>query len=297
MPPLNSSIGDVLITKYANSVFELASQTEARTRQLVNMVQVEAENMMFPRVGYLEAQTLDQRSPIITPSDLQWDNRKLSTDRFGVACYIDNWDAERMLSDPKSEVAKRTAEALERNFDRKVVASLNATVYTGRQGTTAVTASSDGVVTVDGTGGITYDLLLQLDANFQSVELGTETNVRKFLLVSEKEHQQLMKEGTLINGDFSNQYVVDKGRMTRALDFDIIMFGSAVPNPILPIVSGSRQCYAVVGGQVNVGMTQSWKVDVQPVNNRWETVQVLTSGIFGATRMQGLGVQVINTNP
>ncbi len=290
-----STIGDVLITKFGDTVFELAQQTQARTRPIVEMEQLMAEQMMFPRIGSAEVQQLNERFAEIIPTDIQWDNRRMSGARVGVPFFVDKWDADRMLADPRSVLAKRASQALERNFDRVVIASLNASVLTGRQGTVSVTAATDGVVTVDATGGMTYETLLQIDANFQKQEVGTESQLRKFLLISEQEHQALMKEGTLISGDFTRQYVVEKGYMIKALDFDIIRFGSGVPIPMLPVTGSTRNCYAVAMGAVKLGITQSWKIDVQERNDRWETTQILASGIIGALRMEGVRVQVVQT--
>lgn len=291
------SIGDVLITKFSDSVFERAQQTMARTRPCAEIVQVQAEQMMFPRIASLEASLLNVRFPAIQPADVQWDNRRLGTERVGVAVFVDEWDVERMLSDPESVLAKRASQALERQFDHIFINSLNATVLTGRNGTVPVTASADGVITTNATTGLTYETLLQIDANFQAQEVGIETKLEKFLLFTEQEHQALMKEGTLISGDFTRQYVVEKGYMIRALDFNIIMFGSGVPVPMLSVVNNVRQCYALAKGAVTMGITKAWNVKREPVNNRWDTVQILANGILGAVRMEGVRVQLVNTTP
>lgn len=293
--PLQSSIGDVLITKFADSVFELAQQTQARTRPMCEFVQVEAEQMMFDRIGSTEVQQLNERFAEIVPNDIQWDRRRLAASRFGLPLFVDQWDRDRMLGDPQSELAKRAAQALERNLDRIAIAAATATVFTGRNGTNAVTAATDGVTTLNVQGGFTYETLLQIRANFEANEIGTESNLRLFLLISEQEHQALMKEAMLISGDFSNQYVVDKGEMTRAAGFELIKFGSGVPQPMLQTANGVRNCLAVAQGAIKVGMTRSFDIDVKDRNDRWTTTQILASGIAGGVRMEGSRVQIVQT--
>jgi len=292
---LSDSISDVARSKFADTVFELAQQTGARLRGIVEMEQIDAENMMFPRIGNVEAQELTGRYPEITPADITWDNRKLDAARIGVPLFVDKWDAQKMIADPNSVLAKRAAQALERHFDRVVVRAALATVYTGRQGTTAVSAATDGVIQVDATSGLTYNKLLEIDENFQKKEVGTDMPIRKFLLISEQEHTRLMKETNLISGDFSKQYVIDKGRMVRALDFELIVYGSAVPIPMLGVSGGVRSCLAIAAGGIKVGITQGWDIDVQPRNDRWHTTQILASGILGATRMEGVRIQEVQT--
>ena len=292
---INSTINDVARRKFGDTLYELTAQNSARTRGIVEMEKLDAEDLMLDRVGSTEVQILNERNPIITPSDITWDRRRLTADRIGVAFYTDKWDTQKMLHDPNSVFAKRAAEALERHFDRVVVGAALATVYTGKEGNTAVTAATDGVVQVNATAGLTYDKLLEIDEEFQSKEVGTQMPIRKVLLISEQEHTQLMKEGNLTSGDFSRQYVIDKGQMVRALDFELIVYGSAVPNPILKVVSTTRSCLAIAMGALKIGMTQSWEIDVQPVNNRWHTTQVLASGIMGGIRMEGNHIIEVQT--
>lgn len=292
---LQSTISDVLRTEFANTVYELTQQTSARLRGVVEIEQITSEEKMFPRIGNVEVQQLNERFAEITPADILWDNRRLSATRVGVPLFVDEWDAERMLADPKSILAKRAAQALERNLDRVIIGAATATVYTGRQGTVPLTAASDGVVTVDATQGFVYETLLQIDANFQAYEVGTDMPVRKYLLVSEQEHQAMMKEAELISGDFSRQYVVEKGEITRVLDMEVIKFGSKVPIPMLPVTNGVRQCLAIAMGGIKVGITRNWDIKVKDRNDRWDTIQVLASGIVGGTRMEGVRVQIVNT--
>lgn len=292
---LQTSISDVLITKFSDTVFKLAQQTQARTRPLCEFQMVDAEQLLLDRIGSTEVQDLNERFAEIVPNDIQWDRRRLAATRFGLPLFVDKWDEDRMLANPQSELAVRAAQALERKLDRIALAALNAQVLTGRNGTVPVSAATDGVVTSNFQGGFTYESLLALNAQFASVEIGTESTLRKFLLISEVEHQALMKEGMLLSGDFSNQYAVDKGKMVRALDFEIIVFGSGVPIPMLQVANGVRTCFAVAQGAVKIGMTQSWEIDVEKRTDRWKTTQVLASGIAGGVRMEGARVIAFQT--
>lgn len=292
---LQDSISDVFKTKFANTVYELTQQTKARLRGIVDMEPLDAEDVMFDRVGSVEVQDINERFAEIIPADILWDRRRCTAARVGVPLFTDKWDAQRMLADPNSILARRAAEALERHFDRVVVSAATAAVYTGRNGTTSVSAATDGVQTVDATAGLTYAKLLEIEANFQKNEVGTEIPIRKFLLISEQEHTALMQEGTLISGDFSRQYVVDKGQMVRALDFELIVYGSNMPIPMLGVSAGTRTCLALAASAIKVGLSRSWNIDVQPRNDRWDTTQILASGIIGAVRMDALKIQKVST--
>lgn len=287
--PIQDTIPEAQILQFSGNVYREIAQTQARTRPFVNVVPLNAKQLMMPRLGTVELQDITGRFPEIQFSDIEWGNRALQGFRRGAAIPVDEWDAQKMLLDPKSEFVTALAQACERKFDRVVLAALLATVYTGEHGTTAVSAAADGVVQVDATTGLDYDKLLEIDETFKSVGVGLEMPARIALYITEQEHTQLMKEGTLVSGDFSHQYVVDKGGMTRALSFELIMYGSAEAGnaPMLNVSSGTRSCIAAAQGAVTVGITKQWDIGVQPRNEKWHTDQVLASGIMGATRIDG----------
>jgi hypothetical protein len=302
MPSLNSSVGDILTTAYSASVFELTQQRMSKLRGAVSVEPLPAEDKLFPRIASQEVQQLQERSPLIVPSNIQWDNRRLAAGRVGIPFYVDKLDVERMLVDPKSVLAMRAAEALERNLDRVVIQSFTAPAMTGRNGTVPITAANDGVVTIDATSGFTYDTLLQIKEQFQSVELGThggtDEGMKMYLIVSEQEHAKLMREGTLINSLYTQRgSAVDRGSLDMVLDFELIVYGSGVPYPMLPVTNNVRACYAICSGAVTLGITQNWETELEKVNARWQTWQVLASGVVGATRMEGARVVQINTTP
>ena len=68
---------------------------------------------------------------------------------FRCTIYLDNKDEVGVLIDPERNYAASVARAMYRQFDRIVAEAALATVYTGRDMMTAVTAATDGVITID----------------------------------------------------------------------------------------------------------------------------------------------------
>lgn len=291
----NDFLNEVAKRKFADSMFEMAAQVAARLRAIVEIEPVEAEDMVLDRIHNVEVQEHIGRHPEIVPVDMRFDRRKLITKRVGVAFFRDEWDLVKVSGELDTKLAKRAGQAFERYFDRMVVEATLATVYTGKNGTTALTAANDDVVTVDATAGFIYDKLLEIDEKFQKYDIGTDMPVEKYLLISEQEHTQLMKETKLISGDYSRQFVVDNGEIQRALGFKIIKFGSGATIPVLNVASTTRKCIALAAGGVKVGLTKQYKIEKEKVNNRWYTDQILASGNMGAIRMEGRRVIQVNT--
>lgn len=287
---LQDTIPQAQIIQFSQNVYRAIQQNQARTRPFVNLVPLNAKQLMMPRVGTVELQDITGRFPDIQFSDIEWGNRALQGYRRGAAIPIDEWDVQKMLLDPKAELVVALAAACERKFDRVVLEALLASVYTGEFGTTILSAASDGVVQVDATAGFTYNKLLEIDQKFKQVGVGLEMPERIALYITEQEHVQLMKEGMLVSGDFSHQYVIDKGGMTRALSFELIMYGSdeaGANSPMLKEAGGVRSCIAAASGAVTVGVTKQWDIKREPRNEKWDTDQLLAGGIMGATRMDG----------
>lgn len=293
--PLNESIDQVTIDAFSDTYFELASQTVSRTRPMVRVVPINSENVLLNRVGTIEAQDISERAPEIKPQDVKFDRRRLSTKRIGAAALWDEYDDIKTLGDPSSVLVKRMVEAVQRDVDRTIIAAATAPVLTGREGTTLVTAAADGVQEIDATDGFGYETLLAITAKLSSKEIGTETPVMKWLLISEQEEEQLMKDGTLINGDFTNRYVVDQGRIKQALDFNLVVFGSDVPNPMLQEANGERSCICLVTDAIYYGVARDARPQIKDRNDRWDTQQILCSAIHGAVRMDGPRVIKVKT--
>jgi hypothetical protein len=164
----------------------------------------------------------------------------------------------------------------------------------------ALTAAQDGVLTVDATGGVNYETVLSLDANFQGNELETDSDgqsmIQKWLFISEQEHAQFMKEGTLISKDFVSQSVVEKGMLREIMGYKVVIFGSKMPTPMLNVTNGQRTCFAVTSGALRVRIQRAWEVDVVSLlEGVWDTAQIRTVGIMGACRMEGIRIQQILT--
>jgi len=297
MAQLQSTANDIFETKFADSIYELTTQTAARTRPAAELVQMTAESMMIPRAGSVEAQDMSDKFPEAVPQDLAWDNRRLTTTRVGVVFFMDEWDKMRMMGDPENVMARRAAQALERKFDRIFIASLTAPAWTGKLGNIAVTAAVDGVVNVNALGGFTYDTLLQINQNFQAQEIGNESPVRKFLFISEQEQAKLMREGMLTSRDFTDRMVVDKGKITHVLDFEVIVFGSGINFPMLPLnqAQTQRTCFAIAQGGVRIGISRKWTPKKSDRNDRVDTEQMIVTGILGGARIEANRVQTITT--
>lgn len=289
------AINTALITQFSADVHLQAQQSQARLRSAVKIKPMTGDDFAYDGIGIVEASEQAARHQPVVFSDIDHTRRKITRRRFVLTLPIDAHDVRGMLLNPQGEYAAACGRAMERVFDRVVIESLFAAVLTGRAMGTSVSFASDGGQTVTATAGLTYEKLLEARQNFIDKEVGNEAKEDFVFGISGDEHTALMKENELTNGDFSRQYVVDQGEITRAAGFSIVLFGGTVNNPLLTVSGGVRDNFIMSKRGICVGMSKEMGLKVEPRPDLVETTQVQITFDLGAVRTEGLLVQKLTT--
>lgn len=291
----NQSVDNALVIQFSSAVHVKAQQSNARLRQFVRMTKMTGDFMFYDGLGRVEATEVLGRNVKVEFSDIEHLRRKLRRRRFAITLPIDDMDVNAMLQDLNGEYAAACVRGISRKFDAVVVEAMFATVYTGREGETAVTSSSDGVETVNATSGLTYDKLLEIRQNFMDNEVGNDQDERFVMGISGDELTALMKETEVINSDYTRQSVVDRGRLEMVSGINLVPFAGAVPTPILPVASTTRDCFCMSDRAMLVGMSSELEVKVQERSDYYQTTQVQVIICFGAVRTEGVLIQKVQT--
>ena len=293
---MTDQISTALAIQFADQVHTNGQQMKTRTRERVEVVPLTTQDKTVETLDSLEAIEITSRHQKTQGQDIVHGRRRLRMREFRCTIYLGNKDEVGVLIDPERNYAAAVARAMYRQFDRIVVEAALATVYTGRDMTSAVTASTDGVVTVDATAGLTYEKLLEVGQNFMDYEIGTEIQESMCLLHTGEEHTDLMQETELTSGDFTRQFAIEKGKIVNAAGIDLIGFGGKISNPILAVSAGNvRSCIALAENAVQVGLAKDAEVyvDIRPDLNRAKQVQAVL--MLGAVRKEGVRVQEVQT--
>jgi uncharacterized protein (DUF697 family) len=200
-----------------------------------------------------------------------------------------------MLLDPQNDYSGVCIRAIERVYDRVGIQAAFATVNTGRTFSTPVTAATDGVITVNATAGLTYEVMVQIKRYFANNEVGNDMPETFLFLCTGDEEGALMQETALINSLYTRQSVVDKGELTRAVGFELVKYGASVTQPLIAAASGTRNCIACSTRGIVYGMSLDLQLKVQERPDLVETTQVQAIIQLGAVRTEGVLVQQINT--
>lgn len=292
---MTDQISTALATQFADQVHLNGQQMKPRLRDKCEVVPMTTQDMSVETLDSLEAVEITSRHQKTQGQDIVHGRRRLRLREFRATIYLDNKDEVTVLIDPERNYAAAVAKAMYRQFDRIAIEAALASVYTGQAMTTLVTAANDGVATVNATAGLTYEKLLEITQGFMDYEIGTEMQEDVYLCLGGEEHTDLMQETELTSGDFSREFVVDKGKITQAAGLGLIHFGNGVANPILPLVSTTRDCVAFASGAVKVGLAKDAQVfvDIRPDLNRAKQLQAVL--MLGAVRKEGRRVQKVQT--
>jgi hypothetical protein len=287
------SIDKALITEFSDMVHHEAQQINSRLKPYSMMKQMSGDVFAYDGLGRVEAREVVGRNVPATFDDITHNRRKIARRRFVVNLPVDSSDVRGALLNPDSEYAKACAAAMMRQYDRVINDSAFASVLTGRDFETTVTAATDGVLTVDATAGLTYEKLLEIKQNFMDNDVGIDTNEKLFLTISGDEHTDLMSEVELTSGDFTRQFAVEKGNITNALGFDLLPFAASVPNPILTVSGGERFLIAATNRAFCVGVSKEMSIKITERDDYIETHQVQVVMEIGAVRTEGALVQKV----
>jgi len=288
------SIDDNLIIEFSDLVHKVAQQKTSRLKPYAQIKQMSGDVFAYDGLGRVEAREVSGRNVAATFDDIQHNRRKIIRKRYVVNLPVDASDVRGALLNPESNYADAIANAAVRQYDRTIYDAAFASVLTGRDFETTVTAATDGVTTVDATGGLTYEKLLEIGENFMNEDVGVESDESIYLTITGAEHTALMKEVELTSSDYNRQYNVEKGKMTEAAGIKLIPFAASVPSPIIPVAGGERKLLAASSRGLCLGISKDMSIKVQERNDLIETTQVQVVFEIGAVRTEGVLVQQVD---
>lgn len=290
-----NEIDAALITQFSDSVHIKAQQMKSRLRPYFGVRKMSGDVWAYDGLGIVEASEQNARIAPVVFNSVDHLRRKITRRRFVVTLPLDSSDVRAVLTNPQNDYSGACTRAIERVYDRVGIQAALASVYTGRDFSTTVTASTDGVLTIDATAGFTYEKLVEIRRKFVNNEVGNDMPEKFLLLVTGDEESAFLQETTLINTLFTSQYVVDKGEVAKAAGFDVIKFGASVTNPLLNVSSGTRNCIAASERGVVYGMSLDLSLKIQERADLVETTQIQAIIQIGAVRTEGVLVQQVNT--
>jgi hypothetical protein len=260
-----------------------------------------AHNMA--RLGKLDLVEVNLRNPDKQYGDYSLDNRQFRQRRFTRTITLDaKHDINEMIADPTSTLMTQLLAAQERVKDRVIVSAAIGSVLVGDPAAalSSISATTDGVLTVDASAGLTYEKIQEVTQNFINNEITLSELGGTVIGITGSEHTDLMGEVEFISNDYISGRPVEAGGLSSAGIYTLATFagsvngGITVNNPILTEGTTTRSCIALAPGSIALSM----KLDLMGVTQSATKVNSkdLTVDLWiNAMRTEGTKVQIITT--
>jgi len=294
---------------------KMVQQSQSKLKDKVNLEPIDSEYQFLDKIGKVNVRKDNNAFTPISNFEPSYERRRLSADRFIFDMLLDKNKMMKLVNDAdyQASMVSQMQAAFQRKIDKVIYESLDATVYTGKGGTTEVTAATDGVVTVDATTGTTYEKLREAKRTLSSRGWNIQDGYPLYHLITEQEldkyEQELEMTSSLYTSSTATSRDATTGEMIRALGVNMVVFASnpeqsTLDPPILDVASTTRKCYMIVGkssnmgfpGAVTFGMERELQWKVMELPNLHDTWVLKGAMNMGAVREHGPPVIKHNTN-
>lgn len=299
------SIDQAARLNFQDSFFALAQQTKSKLVQskAIRFLPSKGKTSNFARIGRLELDEVNARNPDKQYGDYALDNRLMTKRRFTKTIQIDmKYDVNELLKDPTSDILNQLNNAKERVIDRVAVAAAVGAVLVGGPDTApaSITAATDGVITIDGTGGFVYEVVQAITATYINSDLQYDEFRGATLCMTGNENSDVMGEDQFINTLYIKNFVEVAGMAQQVGTYQVHVFagsstgGGTIANPILPETSTQRSCVALAPESIAMTM-EIGDMSVDKSDQKVNSMDITIDLWINAMRTEGVRVVIITT--
>lgn len=293
-----------LILDYTAQVHSITQERTSMLTPYVIPKEFEGKFMRYVRAGQMPRPTKKtDRFQDANLTDFSWDTRWGSKARYFHVLGIDSQDEDEIGRSLTPEMIEAAVASIMRDIDKQIYAAVEAAVRVGRDpvdGTT-LTATNDGVEVIDATSGFGLDVIGDLRKRYDNSGVtGDIGNVPDSggvpadftLLIGGDEKQDLLGETQLTSVDYVDTKPLVSGNISRVHGINLMMYASAVEDPLMPADNGVRRLISIARGGLAMALTEP-KVELQPRYDKLETKQAVVSYHICVLRTEGKRVKVI----
>jgi hypothetical protein len=283
------SLPDHYQTQFADNWEHLLQQKDSRLEGKCRRATISGKERQFSQLGKSKMRLITTRNGKTIASDTPMAKRWVRPQGYDEVTHIDEFDdiALGELPAPDSEHVVSHSMAAKRTMDEVIIAALEGTAYIGTTGTDAVDVPAGQKVAVDyvksgsaANSGLILDKLTKAKFILDSNEVEEED---RYFLHSAKQLQDLLDNAIEVkSSDYNNVKALVDGKVSRFLGFTFCMLELLTIDASTDI----RTCIAYHKAGVLLGIGQDKKVNMDIRADLNHTVQIRTTLLLGATRME-----------
>lgn len=202
------------VKQFKDDIIQAVQQTNSRLDGTVRRKEsVKAEEFFFHKLGAFELLEKEGRNSPTPYLDPVHSRRKMTTAAFHGALFIDDFDTDRsVISGLESDYMDGLIAAAKRKKDQVLIAAATGTAYEGKDGTTAVTFPAAQQIASGSTGLSSTKLLNGLEIIKGN---DVDPDEKLYCAITAAQENDLMLDEKIINNDYSQGAVLDKGIVGR----------------------------------------------------------------------------------
>ena len=285
-----TQIPEHFTTEFEANWRHLAQQKNERTREYVQVDDVEGKEKSYNQMGEIDFQQVTVRAGETRITDTPLAKRWIRPLPYDVASLFDEWD-EKFLGQvklPKSDTVTSHGYGYARLVDRIILAAAVGTAYTGETGTTATTLPGSQAIAVNfvesgaaANSGLTIGKLRQAQYILDTAEVDEDDP--RTVFYSAKQRQDLLRTTEVTSSDYNTVKALVEGKVNSFMGFTF----KRVNKDFLPYVAGTDVRTVVICTRQGMMFTDAGKRSHMDIRvDKSHALQIRSVAAVGATRME-----------
>jgi hypothetical protein len=207
---MSDTQNQIHVKQFKDDIIQAVQQTNSRLDGTLRRKEaVKAEDFFFHKLGALNLEEKIGRNPVTPFLDPAHSRRKMSPAPFHGALFIDDFDTDRsIITGLDSDYVMALMNAAKRKKDDVIIAAATGVAFEGKDGAIQVTFPTSQDVPTPASG-LTADRLLNGLEILKGNDVDPEEKL--YCAISAKQERNLFDDDKIINRDFTDGAVLDKG--------------------------------------------------------------------------------------
>lgn len=295
---MSVQITTAFVEQYKANVYHLVQQKGSKLRTSVRQESVTGKNAFFEQIGAVAARVRTSRHADTPRMDTPHARRRVSMKDYEWADLVDDEDKIRMLIDPASPYAEAAMWAMGRAIDDAIIEAVDATAYTGVDGSSQTSFDTNMIVDVQTVwpGVSAADTGLNLAKLIECRKLlganDVDPDEEVYVPVNARQISSLLKDERVVSGDYNSALPLVSGKVSRVGGCTLI------PTNRLGVDSNSDDkvpFYTRNGLVLALGRDMTTRISER--SDKGYATQVYACMTIGATRLEEKRVGYIECDP
>lgn len=274
------TINQNYINKFSADLYHLVGAQGSKLKGIFSEEMAKGEKHFFDRLGDFSVAERVSRNASTTLQDAAHSRRMATVKLYDAAVGVDKLDINKMLIDPTNDYVKKLANKHGQNFDQVLLNALLGDAATGADGSGSASFLAGNIIAHGSTGFTAakfHQALRILQAN--RVDIMRDEVV---CILNARAIEDLMAESTFVSADFQNIKTL-AGKQLPSFRGVTLIQSEDIPDSTAGSVYRS---IFTTRDALKVAMPEAMNVEIDKRPDLSNIMQVYTSMMFGAVRME-----------